>query len=885
MSAARPAEPLHIVGRSIELARIRESLETSRRDAVPRTIRIEGDPGIGKSAVLRRGNADAQNDGWIVGSATCYEVQARLPFAALKRVLRSLVAALGEKMTTYGAGLESLLGSEASETQTSLAMLRLLEGVTLDGPVLIALDDAQWADRDSLQALDEVFNALPDRPLAIVIATRRGAPAPELRRMTERVELSPLKGHDAADLLRSVAPAATSRIVDAIVEHARGYPLDLITLGEAIARDGVTSESEIASSLRGFIAEKVRSAPAEVREFLQICALLGDRVEMPLLRQLWPNIELLESSIVAAAPYLRQTDQGVEFVHALIADAVRHTVAVAVPFRRRIIDAIKALGTQSIERLQLLAGQLAACGETSEAFRITALRASEAADAADLRLAVELAATALTYGDPPDDDAVAFFNTYANSLFHLNRDAEAIAVLEPFFARLNGAGRPIPGSLVARWYIASRNVSETGAEPYEKYLSQITDEVERAEVESAVLVRLVNDVDPDGFERAENALLTLGERLPNTARYRLTAHKAVLLCLTGNHAAAASLIDEARTRYPEAAADLDPLKIGSLWVNLYQYGTRAIDRFLESARDVAGTEVATIELCRVLNDFVAGRLDAADLAVAEMLDTGIQSSSRAKLLAFATAVGALRERPSQLQGAIETEVTAYLGGQRGYWLDVLVAWWIAQAAKSDRKTASTLLKQLVANGKQNLPHFSSYMLKIGLVAAAHRLGDEETLRILARECAPRCQTPWHLAHYRAARAIAGSLAGIHDDAGARAAMSDCENLGLTLYRDLIACTAGAPVERERALKRLRDLDVRWLTGAALPGSHEKDRPTPRELQVAQQVALGKSNTEIAAALVLSHRTVEAHLSNLFGKLALSSRTQLASWYLRNFDTA
>jgi DNA-binding NarL/FixJ family response regulator len=58
-------------------------------------------------------------------------------------------------------------------------------------------------------------------------------------------------------------------------------------------------------------------------------------------------------------------------------------------------------------------------------------------------------------------------------------------------------------------------------------------------------------------------------------------------------------------------------------------------------------------------------------------------------------------------------------------------------------------------------------------------------------------------------------------------------------------------------------------------------PTERELQVAALVSEGKSNQQIADALALSLRTVEVHISNLFNKVGVSSRTQLAMWYIRS----
>ena len=92
----------------------------------------------------------------------------------------------------------------------------------------------------------------------------------------------------------------------------------------------------------------------------------------------------------------------------------------------------------------------------------------------------------------------------------------------------------------------------------------------------------------------------------------------------------------------------------------------------------------------------------------------------------------------------------------------------------------------------------------------------------------------------------------------------------------------SPAGRGPRLERVRQIDELIRTGCETPSGEPEpvDALTPRELDVVRQIALGRTNGEIAAALFISPKTVSVHVSNVLAKLEMSSRTEVAAWAIR-----
>src|SRR6516162_1383924 len=151
-------QPVPVVGRRRECAAIDRLLAGARAGAAG-TLVVRGEPGIGKSALLSY--ARQQAPPMQVLSASGTEAESDLAFAGLHELLRPVLGYLGELPGTQSRALAGALGlapsAQPDRLLISAAVLSLLAAAAENRPVLCVIDDAQWVDRASVDAL--VFTA------------------------------------------------------------------------------------------------------------------------------------------------------------------------------------------------------------------------------------------------------------------------------------------------------------------------------------------------------------------------------------------------------------------------------------------------------------------------------------------------------------------------------------------------------------------------------------------------------------------------------------------------------------------------------------------------------------------------------------------------------
>ncbi|ROO84465.1 regulatory LuxR family protein [Actinocorallia herbida] len=217
-------------GRSREQADLAALLDGARSGRSAALV-LRGEPGIGKTALLAWAAETAAAAR--VLRAEGVEVEADLPFAALSQLLRPALPRLGALPAPQRAALDRAFGLAVGEPGDrlliGLAVLSLLADLAEDGPVLCLVDDAQWLDTVSAEALVFAARRLDAEGVVLLFAARDGgfaAPGlPELR-------LAPLEPQDAARLLPgSLDPATRLRVL----AEAAGNPLALRELPLAAA--------------------------------------------------------------------------------------------------------------------------------------------------------------------------------------------------------------------------------------------------------------------------------------------------------------------------------------------------------------------------------------------------------------------------------------------------------------------------------------------------------------------------------------------------------------------------------------------------------------------------------------------------------------------------
>ena len=923
------------VGRTDELAAIEQLLDETRRAHAVGALLLVGEPGIGKSRLLDE--AEARHRDRSILRFAGYEPEASVPLAAASPLLRRISAA-SEDRTFLGlldpdadiGGLDAIRIFESVHRQ--LSRLR---------PGALFVDDLQWVDPVSMALCHYLVRATDGsgRGLALVVASRPSPVADRFRASLASalggthplttVRVPPLDRGAGIDFVASRTPAIARDDAVDLWERARGSPFWLDVLVQARGHD---------EDLDDIVAARIGALTPDAGQLLTVLAIFGrpsDPVELELLLG-WPSdrtttaagelglrglaiesegVTRLAHDLIRDVVTAQTTPATRRRVHARIADALEREAGTDAPGLLAVLEHRSAAGTFDVDlALRILASPQRRLIGSEGVRRITesarelqdgAIRvrvdhaaATLAEELGDQELALDRWSIVARAADDPSLAARAEFGA-ARAAYNLGRRDDARRWLETSRART----LPSPALEIARDALDARILL---------WLEHRTDDGR------SIAMR--------GVERGRLAL-TEGE-VPSELR---AAHLDALIAaweaaIQGEHVEQVlALADEAlEVATPMGVREVIEARAMIGMALEYAADQREAARIYRDVLADAWRLVLPVEAVDV-----GYRLAAVLVDILELEEASRVAAETERLAARVGDQGRVRDRTRL--------VTYQLAMMTSDWRAAVDAVLAAGAEEPDphyrlryHLAAALWLARLGSEADDALAHAETarnLAVAAGCVACARdtdvevadvyarygRLGDARDA--LARWDAVGRRSWLESEWFRKRAGIlldaaAGSdvdlplvLADLRDDADGQglvlnALWTELDTGRLLASSDRAAAAAAYRRAAERAdaagattLRRLADQGLRalgerpWRRGPAARSSSELGALSAREREVADLVAAGATNPEIAARLFLSRKTVEHHVSNALAKLGLHSRSELAARVGRTDSTS
>ncbi|MFN0153144.1 MAG: AAA family ATPase [Gaiella sp.] len=903
-----------LLGRTEELATVRDACGAAVAGHGSVLV-VAGEPGIGKTSLLVAA-AESSSD-WDVVRTTCVEVESAVAFTTLQALVWPLRDHLDEIGATQAELLRGILevgpALEASTFTIGAATLALFSVVGSTRPLVVLVDDIQWADPASQEALCFVGRRLGWEHVALLVGQRSGEPSLFAdERSFPRLELGQLDAGTARSLLeRSGSGKLAPGVIEPILDACGGNPLGLVELPFILTeaqRQGLEplpTPLEAGPIVRRAFAARASLLSAEGRRAIVLLAA-GGEAPLSLLSTLGVRAEALAE--LDASGLVARHAETMRFRHPLVRAAV---FSEASPFEQRGAHNALAEHSKGARRAWHLAAAATGADESvAEALEGAAVDArligGFAAQAQALERAGELTA---------DDDVKA---RRLHAAARAWRRAGQIDKCRPLLDTALDVATTVESRGRIQLEHGSMLIRQGEIDlPCELLLAEAT----RAEqthpklaaqmiAESALALDVKPDI-PQAIALAERARTLAGS---DGDRPELEAVNALLTARTSAGLPPTSLDSSLVLRAAELLEDSE-LRIGAEeppWIAyclmLHEHddhARRLSDRSLAEARAAGDVWSLCVGLyARAAIEQATGRVDAAHtwaseavqlaeqieepwriaeaygvLAEAEM-GRGDVDAARNALLAKEEHFRPVRPDLNQLYrdsslgtacvacGRFEEAVSLLERAEQATGVTLARAWYhlrtleLAEAYHMvGRRRAAEHLIKTAAGGIEDgmIVRPKVKLARVRALLAAEADIDRAFTAVLGL----LEEKPHHLEHARAELGWGESLrrAGRSADSAihVRHALAGFEAIGATGW------TERAQRELEAATGSARTVTARRTSEL-----------TPQELRVATHAAGGVRDREIAARLYLSPRTVESYLHSTYRKLGIGNRTQLAA---------
>jgi DNA-binding CsgD family transcriptional regulator len=902
-----------LVGRALETAVV-DRLLSSARDGRGSALVVRGEAGVGKSALLAYARGVAAD--FLVLHAVGIESEAELAFAGLHQLLHPLLDRIAALPPPQSAALRAAFAlsdeTVAERFRISLGVLSLLAAAAEERPVLCVVDDAQWLDQPSAVALLFAARRLEAERVAILFGARTDPAHEFVATAVNDIRLATLPDAEARTLAgRELGESAAGEAVDWVVANAKGNPLALVELPQALTpaqargAEPLAGLAAPATSVERTYLDRVARLPAPVRSLLLVVAAedTGDRTTISHAADRLG----LEGAGFAAADAQGLVDvefDRITFRHPLIRSAVYRSADVHDRERahRALADVLDGPAYADRRAWHRAAATAGTDDDVADELESTADRAHSRAGYSGAATALERAAALSTDVAERERRLVRA----ARSAWQAGEPERALALVDaiPPTVRdpdlcaerehIRGLVEMGCGALLTAGTILLTGADGVAAHDPRKALEMLLDAgstagrsgnfVQMAEVGRRAAQLPATDDAKDDVLR--NLLIGVGGVIEGRTTDEAPRIRAAI--------SRAEVFDDPRV--------LSWAAVGAATIGEPGVEATILSRALAAARASGSVDALVLMLeASVASAHVSGRYALAAEAEEGLRlarEVGLSNAGTAFVASLCWVAGLEGREAACHAGAAEVAAAARAGGMANS--HSIAQWAVALldlAHGAADRTAARLAALHAAPPGEAHPFYlvmstpdlvEAYLLTGQRGRAREAFG---RLEAFARPGAPA----WALALAARCRALLSD--GDRAEADFQVALRHVSAVGRPFDRARTQLTCGQFLRRQR-----RRSDAREHLRAALGGferlgaepwaerarielratgetARKRDpstltQLTPQEMQIARLVGEGSSNKDVATQLFLSPRTVEYHLAKVFAKLGISSRADL-----------
>ncbi len=910
-----------VIGRVAERAAIDDLLRAAR-DGRSGALVIRGEPGIGKSTLLKYAGQQATD--MTVLSARGYESESEIPFAGLADLVRPVLPLLKTLPEPQAAALQSAmsLGPPVSGDRFSVcaATVGVLAAAAEAEPLLVIVDDLQWLDVSSREAILFAARRLYADGIGLLMASRStGAQEFDFAGLRE-LRLEGLSQSDGDALARELLPNASAELRQQIYEDTAGNPLGIQELcdqgvepRELISTGSMPTQSRLARALWGRLSELPERT---LQALLIVAAAAGAETDVVLLAARQARLDLADFAPAEQAGLLVIEDRQIAFRHPLLRSvlygaASMHERAAAHAALAAVLARSPGDAAADGRAWHLAVATLPPDEEVSALLAAAGTRSRRRGGNLEAARAFEQAAR---FGTPATRAAMLLRAARCWQL--AGRTGKVLPLLDEALTltdepRLRALIRHM-GGYVRMWRALPRDGLAEMIEGAHQVEQVDAGRAAMMYADAALAYFMLGEpIELLGTTRRAFEVSERGDPPNHVAKLVATVAYAGALVINGQRVQGRKLLDGARAELLEVdplarAQELAHAAYVWMWLEDYQMADQLLNRIITQARSTGAlgvlpqglamaSELAyrvgrwpqarayaeeSVALAEETNqaglyglyfvariDAVQGRTDDTQQMIKRAKAIAERHEARVMVPYFGHTLGLLALGAGDLDEAIRRlEGVRGLPSSQQFQDQSIIPWAFdlveAYARAGRTAEAAELLEQVaVPDPLDDADPPANWLVAMtwrcrGLLASRAEMAAAFQRAIEAHD---RCEMPFERA--RTLLCLGERLRRSRQRGPARQHL----RRALEIFEQLDAAAWAARARAE--LAATGETTTRGTGMVALL--------TPQELQVALVVGRGASNQEAAAALFLSQKTIEYHLSNIYRKANLHSRAELS----------